>query len=312
MREIDPQLRALLDKINGSRAPRIHELPIAEAREVFKKMNQRSVPAAEVVSAIADHACPGADGDIPIRVYVPLGQSAELGPAIAFVHGGGWVFGDLEDYDSLCCALANRSRCRVVSIGYRLAPEHKYPAALEDVERGLRWIFANAASLSIDASRIGVVAESAGANLAVVVAQSSQPPLDIPAFALIYPATDFSMSHPSHEELGDGYLLTRATLKWFLGHYLPDGIDAGAPRISPLHGPAIPRLKDALILTAGFDPLRDEGRAFGDKLRREGVRVNYECHETMIHGFITMGAMLAEADAGISQVASWVRTKLHA
>jgi acetyl esterase len=312
IREIDPQVRALLDKINGSRAPKIHELRIAEAREAFKKMNRRSVPAAEAVSVIADYACPSPGGDIPIRVYVPAGQNGGPRPVIAFVHGGGWVFGDLEDYDSLCCALANRSRCRVVSIGYRLAPEHKYPAALEDVERGLRWIFTNAASLSTDASMIGVVADSAGANLAAVVAQSSQPSLPIRAFALIYPAMDLTMSHPSHEELGDGYLLTRLTLQWFLGHYLPDGVDPGAPRISPLYGPAIPGLKHALILTAGFDPLRDEGRAFSDKLRHEGIEVSYECYDSMIHGFMAMGGVVAQADAGISQVASWIKAKLYA
>lgn len=311
MPQLSPVARTLLDKINNSSAPKLHELSAVEARQIYKKMAQRSTPPTEAVAAICDYVCPNGDEGVPVRLYVPERLIATPGPAIAFVHGGGWVFGTIEDYDSFCCALAIRSECRVVSIGYRLAPEYPFPTALRDVERALRWILTDAATLSIDPTRLGVVADSAGANLAIVVAQSSQPPLPIHIFALVYPATDFTMSHSSCVQFSDGYLLTRATMQWFLRQYLSSAVTPSDPRVSPLYGPAIPQLKHALIITAGFDPLRDEGHAFAEKLRQEGVDVVYNCYADMIHGFITMGAIFNTADVALSGLAHWLTSKLR-
>lgn len=310
MPQLDPVARTLLDKINNSRAPKLHELSVVEARQMYKRMAQRSTPPAEDIAAICNYVCPNNAEGVPVRLYVPACLIAAPGPAIVFVHGGGWVFGTIEDYDSFCCTLANRSECRVVSIGYRLAPEYPFPTALQDVERALRWILTEAATLSIDPTRLGVVADSAGANLAIVVAQSSQPPLPLPAFALVYPATDFTMSHSSYEQFSDGYLLTRATVQWFLRQYLPIAVAPSDPQVSPLYGPAILQLKHALIITAGFDPLRDEGHALAEKLRQEGVDVVYNCYADMIHGFITMGAIFNTADVALTGLAHWLKSKL--
>lgn len=309
MRDMNLDARNLLERLNQRSAPPISTLPLNEARSMFKKMAVRAAPPSEQVLNVVSKTCPIDRGSIPVRLYTPADVTTEPAPLIVFIHGGGWMLGDLDDFDPFCRSLAVRSKCRVASVGYRLAPEHPFPAGIQDVRSALIWLISNAKELSVDVSRIGLVGDSAGGNLAAAVCQMGFT-LKPRALALIYPCTDLTMSSPSHSDFAEGYLLTRASLLWFRQQYLPTNIEPSDPRVSPLHGPVISGLKDALVITAGYDPLRDEGRAFAEKLRAENVRTQYECYQSMIHGFITMGGQIPAAEEAVWQVATWMKDKL--
>jgi acetyl esterase len=228
---------------------------------------------------------------------------------LVYFHGGGWVIGDLDTHDVLCRQLANGSGCAVVAVHYRLAPEHRFPAAVDDAIAATRWISKHAAELGLDVTRLAVGGDSAGGNLAAVVAIAARdgagPPIAYQL--LIYPATDGRRGMPSHTANGQGYLLTRDTINYFHDHYIEDARLDLDWRVSPLLASDLSRLPPALLLTAGYDPLRDEGLAYAEALTRAG----YVCFERQIHGFITMGRVLDEANTAVALCAAELKRALE-
>ena len=301
---VDPQMQAVLDRIANAALPQYWTLSAVEARRLYRESRAALSPPVPEVEAVRDLAASGPAGPIPVRLYRGLGTAAGAPlPALVFFHGGGWTIGDLDTHDIVCRALANKARCAVVAVDYRMGPEHKFPAAVQDCLAATRWVASEAAVLGVDAARIAVGGDSAGGNLAIVVAISLRdaggPSL---AFqALVYPATDQRMDSASHARFGDGYLLTRENMLWFRGNYLAPA-DYDDWRASPLRASDLARLPPAHIITAGYDPLVDEGRAYSDRLVAAGVPVLYECFEGMTHGFLTMGGVVAAANHALNRL----------
>jgi acetyl esterase/lipase len=290
---LDPQAKALFDFIGLSDLTPVERLTPQEARTMFEALAEaRRKLAVEPVDQIRDLKIPGPAGEIPIRVYTPKIQSPA--PALIYFHGGGWVLGDLESHDHVCRALANNASCVVLSVDYRLAPEHKFPAAVHDSFAATQWIADHAGELGVDRSRIAVGGDSAGGNLAAVVSQVARD-RGGPGIAyqlLIYPSTDMRMNMPSIEENADGPLLTKASMHWFVNHYLNSDADRTDPLASPLLASSLRGLPPAFIVTAECDPLRDEGEAYGQHLREAGVPVEVQRYEGMPHGFFSFAAAL--------------------
>jgi acetyl esterase/lipase len=257
----------------------------------------------------ADGRLPGPGGEIAYRLYVPAGNEDTATPGFVFFHGGGMVAGDIATHDKVARALAEATGCRLISVDYRLAPEHKFPAAVEDAIAATEFIAGNAASLGIDAERLVVGGDSAGATLAAVVCQHTQrlAGLRIAAQCLICPVLDFHEMSPSREAFADDPLIGRATLEADLADYLPEGTDTSDVRISPLHALNLKGLPMAIIHTAEYDPLRDEGNAYARKLLAAGVTVEHTCHDGMIHNFHAMSAVLPQARLVLSQIGEQVR-----
>jgi len=226
-----------------------------------------------------------------------------------FFHCGGWVIGDLDSHDVVCRKLAHEGQLLVISVDYRLAPEHKFPAAVDDAITATKWIADNARSLGIDPEHLTVGGDSAGGNLATVVAISARDVND-PAISgqlLIYPATDFAMTHPSHSEPETSILLTHSVIKWFRDHYLNGAADVHDWRASPARASTLIGLPPAYVLTAGADPLRDEGDEYARSLKEAGVPVTYRHFSCQFHGFFTMGKLLQQADVAASEIGAWLR-----
>ena len=320
---LDPQARALLDLMEARGVPPTHTLTPAEARKFYRERRFFSQPDPPAVGELRELLIPGPTGPvspIPARLYRPLQAAQQAGelPVLVYFHGGGWTIGDLDTHDTLCRQLANGSGCAVISVDYRLAPEHAFPAAVDDAVAATRWVHQHAASLGLDARRIGVGGDSAGGNLAAVVALTLRDaarggaPLPLRLQLLIYPATDMRAVAPSHTSNGQGYLLTRDTMAYFTDHYLPDPAGYRDWRASPLLHPDLSRLPPALVLTAGYDPLRDEGLAYAQKLSEAGTRATQLSFERQIHGFILMGKVLAEANDAVRLCAAALRDALTA
>jgi acetyl esterase len=226
-----------------------------------------------------------------------------------FFHGGGWVIGNLDSHDVVCRKLADEGGLIVISVDYRLAPEHKFPAAVDDAITATKWIADNSRQLEIDASRLTVGGDSAGGNLAAVVAISARDG-NGPAIAgqvLIYPAIDFAMTHPSHSEPETSILLTHSVIKWFRDHYLSGAADVGDWRASPARAKTLIGLPPAYVLTAGADPLRDEGDEYARRLKEAGVPVTYRTFPGQFHGFFTMGKLLQQANVAASEIGAWLK-----
>jgi acetyl esterase len=239
-----------------------------------------------------------------------LRQANGLAPGLVFFHGGGWVIGDLDSHDVVCRKLADQGQLIVISVDYRLAPEHKFPAAVDDAIAATKWIAGNARQLGIDAARLVVGGDSAGGNLAAVVAISARDG-NGPAIAgqvLIYPATDFAMTHPSHREPETSILLTHSVIGWFRDQYLNGAADIGDWRASPARAKTFARLPPAYVLTAGADPLRDEGDEYAGRLKQAGVAVTYRTFPGQFHGFFTMGKLLQQANVAASEIGAWLKT----
>lgn len=313
--QLHPQARALIDLMAERAVPPTHTLAPAEARATYlarRSYTQPEPPAVAEVRAL--HA-----GNIPLRAYRPLGAptGATL-PALVFFHGGGWVIGDLDTHDTLCRELANGSGCAVVAVDYRLAPEHRFPAAFDDALAATRWVAHHAAELRIDPERLAVGGDSAGGNLAAAVALAARDgadglgPLAIAFQLLIYPAVDMRRGHPSHQTNAQGYVLTADTMDYFIGHYLPDAAAATDWRASPLLAPHHAGLPPALVLTAGYDPLCDEGLDYARVLSGAGNTVSCVCFNRQIHGFILMGRVLDEANTAVTLCAGELRRHLKA
>ncbi|QGW84492.1 alpha/beta hydrolase [Variovorax paradoxus] len=310
---LHPQARALLDFIEARGIPPTHTLSPAEARAFYRDRRAATQPEAPQVAQVRDLKAEGPHGAIAVRLYRPLGAAADAAlPVLVYFHGGGWVIGDLDTHDVLCRSLANGAGCAVASIDYRMGPEHRFPAAVDDVLAATRWVQREAASLSLDAGRLAVGGDSAGGNLAAVAAIAARDAGDLPiAFQLlIYPATDMRRGHPSHQANGQGYLLTSDTMTYFHDHYIDDARHDLDWRASPLLHADLSGLPPALVLTAGYDPLRDEGMAYAEALTAAGNRAAYVCFERQIHGFITMGKVLDEAGTAIALCTAELRRAL--
>ena len=305
---LDPQARTLLERAARAKYPPVHTVQPALARRMYREMCRALQPPPPEVASVADLSFPGPGGPVALRLYRPgTAQDARL-PVVVFFHGGGFTIGDLDTHDVPCRTLANFSRCAVLSVDYRLGPEHKFPAAFEDSVAAVCWTAAHAAALGLDVQRIAVAGDSAGGNLAAgaALALRGEGPR-IALQVLLYPGLDMRGLSPSQTEFAHGYLLEREDILWFMGNYLGSDADALDWRASPLLAQDHSGLPHAYIFTAGFDPLRDEGWSYAQKLTANGVRVTYECFEGMIHGFVTMSAALAAADHALYRVAQGLR-----
>ena len=303
---LDPQARAVIDLVISSGRPAYHQLSPKDARQLFRETRPASTPTPPQIGMVRDLTADGPLGPIPLRVYRPAGAPASTPLAVlVFFHGGGWVIGDLETHDVLCRQLTAGSGVSVVSVDYCLAPEHKFPAAVDDAWAATRWVVAHAGELAVDATRLAAGGDSAGGNLAAVVALLARDK-GAPGIAvqvLIYPVTDLVGETRSYRDFAEGYLLTREGMRWFIAHYLTAEAEAADWRASPIRAQSLAGLPPALIVTAGFDPLRDEGEAYAERLRDAGVRVDSVCYGGMIHGFVPMGRLLDTAGRAISLIA---------
>lgn len=314
---LDPQARQLIERFVADGTLPTHTLTPAQAREAYLQGRHASQHDPQPMHGVETRNCPGPAGDIPLRLYRPVAETG-ASPALVLYHGGGWVIGDLETHDVLCRDLAFQSGCVVISVDYRLAPEHPFPAAVEDAVTAYRWVSAQATRLGLDHERIAVGGDSAGGNLAAVVALAVRDALragenvTLPAFQLlIYPVTDARAVAPSHLTNGQGYLFTSDTVAWMKRHYVPDATQWSDWRVSPALHPDFSGLPPALVLTAGFDPLRDEGMQYADALSQAGVSCQYVCFERQIHGFVQMGRLLTEADTAVALCAGQLRRHLY-
>jgi len=255
---------------------------------------------------------PGPAGTIPARLYVPTGAAPTPSPLLVYFHGGGWVIGDLDTHDSICRFLATAAGVLVLSVDYRLAPEHPFPAAAEDAGAAFRWAAANGAELGADPARIAVGGDSAGGNLAAVtslLARDGGGPR--PAMQLlIYPVTDAVGGQRSRQLFAEGFLLTKADMEWFEAHYLPSGVAHDDPRVSVLHAGDLSGLPPAYVTTAGFDPLRDEGEAYAERMRAAGARVALRRHRGLVHGFANLTAVSPTSRAAMFEAAGALRMGL--
>jgi acetyl esterase len=306
---VDPQIQVVLDMIASLEAPPFAEQTPAQVRESYKAMSAAEVGQPEV-GAVTDRTIPGPAGDIAVRVYRPAGEGPFGG--LVFYHGGGWVIGDLDSHDPLCRQLSLQAGVVVVAVDYRLAPEHPYPAGTDDSWAALQWIAAHAGELEIDPERLAVGGDSAGGNISALMALRARdeggPALRLQL--LVYPATDLTMGHPSIKENGEGYFLTEESMVWFTGHYLGAGGehgDATDAAISPLRAPSLAGVAPARVVTAEFDPLRDEGDAYAQRLAEEGVEVEHDRNPGMIHGFFQMGSLSPAASGAITRAADHVK-----
>ncbi|MDY7104699.1 MAG: alpha/beta hydrolase [Actinomycetota bacterium] len=305
---IDPQIQTVLDQMEEIGFPGLSSLPVEQARAALAMMGAAEADAVEEVARVEDLEIPGPGGAIPARAYVPATDGTP--PVVVYYHGGGLVLGGLDSHDGTCRALANASGALVLSIDYRLAPEHPFPAAVEDAGAALDWVAANVAELGGDPARLAVAGDSAGGNLAAVVALQARDAgaPQLRGQLLVYPVTDSTMSHPSIEENASGYFLTKADMEWFFDHYAPERPDDW--RLSPLAAPDLAGLPPALVLTAEFDPLRDEGEAYARRLADAGVPVELVRKDGLIHGFFGMVADVDEARDAMDRAGAALRAWL--
>jgi acetyl esterase len=310
---IDPQIKLLLDQLAAMENVPYSEMTPEGLRQLMKMIAAADGPPEAVASVEEAHAS-GPAGPIPLRAYRPAatGPGGTPLPVLVWYHGGGWVIGDLDTADTTCRKLANRTGALVISVDYRLAPEHPAPAPLEDCWAALRWVAEQAATLGGDPSRLAVGGDSAGGNLSALLAVRARDN-GAPAIRhqlLVYPATDLTRSYPSHVENGEGYLLTNEAMSWFLGHYLGGADDPKDPSLSPLYTDDLSGVANASVITAELDPLRDEGEAYAARLLDSDVAVDLRRYDGMVHGFIQMGGVTPVADAAVSEAASRLRAAL--
>lgn len=308
--KLDPDAAAIYQAFQDAGRPAYETLSPPEAREYYRAARPVVNPDPPALESSKPLSIPAPHGAIPARIYTPktLRKANGLAPCLVFFHGGGWVIGDLDTHEVVCQKIAHEAELIVISIDYRLAPEHKYPAAADDAIIATRWIAANAGQLGIDAGQLLVGGDSAGGNLAAVVTLAARE--DGPKLAgqvLVYPATDFAMKHPSHSEPETSILLTHSVIKWFCNHYLNSAADIDHWKASPARAATLKGLPPAYVLTAGADPLRDEGAEYAERLKDAGVPVTYKHFPGQFHGFFTMGKLLNQANVAVSDIAAWLK-----
>ncbi len=309
---LEPDMQLLLALLARAGAPTVDQLAPADARREIAHTSRTIAAEPEPVARVEALSIPGPAGPIPARLYAAT-RDTRARPLLVYYHGGGWVVGDLDTHDSVCRFLAREAGVRVLSVDYRLAPEHPFPAAVEDALAALRFATREAAALGADPARVAVGGDSAGGNLAAVVSQiaargADGPP---PSFQLLfYPVTDLSKKHASYRLFPDGFFLTERQMDWYRDHYLARADDAYDPRVSPLLAKDLAGLPPAYVATAGFDPLRDEGEAYAARLREAGVAVTLRRHPGLIHGFCNVTALSRSARAAMSEAAASLRAGL--
>ena len=308
---LDPQIEYVLGLIEQSPYPELHTVSAEEARQIFEATAPALNVRPEGIFRPEDRWIDGVEGKILIRIYTPHEPApGELLPILVFYHGGGFVIGSLDSYDNLCRAIANRTDCIVVSVDYRLAPEHKFPAAVDDALEAYQWVIDHAGELDGDAGRMAIGGDSAGGNITAVTAIGIRdegymaPLLQI----LIYPVAGGAPETPSHYEFAEGLLLTRASILWFYDQYLDRPEDATDPRFAPLLADDLSDLPPALVIVAGHDPLRDEGIAYADRLGQAGVEAELVNYEGMVHGFLSLADAVDQGKLAIDRVATALRT----
>ena len=304
---LDPVIRTLLDAFAAQNAPPLISLTPVQAREMYEKLKIPLPP--DPVAKLEDRRIPGPAGEIPIRIYTPENARGLL----VYFHGGGWVIGSLETHDGPIRSLANAAGCTVISVDYRLAPEHPHPAAVEDCYAATRWAAENARALGADPARLAVGGDSAGGNLAAVTAllarERSGPTLCFQL--LVYPVTDHDFDRPSYRENAEGYFLQRQDMQWFWDHYAPSAAERNAYTASPLRARDLTGLPPAHVITAEFDPLRDEGEAYAARLREAGVPVSAVRYDGQIHGFFSMAAVIPRGKEAVLEVGAILRAGLE-
>jgi acetyl esterase len=302
---LDPQAKAILDAMNAAPPLDTKTLEPAVMRVFFESMKLPSEPV--VVAAVEDRRLPGPACEIPVRIYTPEGRAPF--PVLAYFHGGGFVIGSLDSHDGVCRELCQESGCLVVSVDYRLAPEHPFPAAPEDCYAATCWLAEHGAQIGADPTRIAVGGDSAGGNLAAVVALMARerggPSLRHQL--LVYPVTDHSFETPSYRDNAEGYMLTQDMMRWFWGHYLTDAAQGRDPLASPLRAKSLAGLPPATVITAEFDPLRDEGEAFAERLMAAGVRTQLTRYDGVFHGFFSMANVIDRGRRAVEQAARALR-----
>jgi len=307
---LNPQAQAFVDALEAMARPPLADLTVAMARDGIKAQ----LPTVdEPVGAVADFELPGGAGQpMRARAYTPLDAAAGPLPLVMFLHGGGWVAGDLDSHDAVCRALANASGCKVVAIDYRLAPEHKFPAAPLDGYAALRWLGAHATELGVDRQRIAIAGDSAGGNLAAAVTLMARDRRG-PALAfqlLVYPVAHHAFDTPSYRDYAEGHLLTREGMRWNWNHYLPDATAGLDPLASPLLASDLRDLPPALVITAECDPLCDEAEAYAGRLAQAGVAVDCKRYDGTIHAFFTLGHVLDDGRAAVAYAGAALRRAL--
>ncbi len=308
--KLDPQIAELLQAIEEAGIPPMHAMGYVQARGFYELSTDKVAGEPPEDLQISDITL-STTISLRARIYKNAGRQDESQAALIYFHGGGWCIGSIESHDHVCRWLSKKSGAVVISVDYRLAPEHKFPAAVDDAYEATCWIFAHAAELGLDPERIAVGGDSAGGNLSAVVCLLARDrgSVKIHSQLLIYPATDMLMRFPSYLSNGENYRLTRTLINWFVLGYLRDGEDINDVRASPLMADSHANLPPAYIMTAGFDPLMDEGRAYADKLKEEGVDLEYRCYEGMMHGFIAMPGAIDIAMTALDDAAAYLNKR---
>ncbi len=316
---LDAQTKGMLDAGKEAGAPALYEMGVVDARAGLLEMTlQMDAPRQEVAKRI-ERTIPGPAGAIPVRIYWPEDPAAASSrPILLLFHGGGWAIGDMDTHENMSRFYCNAANLIVINVDYRLAPEHKFPAGLEDCYAALAWAAENAAAIGGDAGRIAVTGDSAGGNLSAALCQMTKAKGG-PAIAfqaLTYPAVDLRDEaqdiYPSRKDFAEGYFLTRGDMDWLAEMYFNSPEDAADARVSPMLAQDLTGLPPALVTTAGFDPLRDEGKAYADRLAQAGVPVEYKCFETTIHGFYSFSGALDVGRQGLELTADRLAKALNA
>src|SRR6266403_5806048 len=309
-RTMDPKAQIVGEFVKSIRVPGYYP-PLPELRQQLRVMVTLMDEPAPELARVEDIRIPGPAGEIPARVYSSSAAKTPQ-PAVAYFHGGGWVQGDLETHHGLCARLAKHAGVLVVAVDYRLAPEYKFPAAVEDCLAAYRWLRTRGRDVGADPARVAVAGDSAGGNLSAVVSQlAAAGGTPVPTCqVLIYPAVDFALETASHRELADGHVIPRDRSVWYGEQYLKSEADKADLRASPMRASSLAGQPPALIVTAGFDPLRDEGRAYGDRLREAGVDVVHREYPGQIHAFISLTKAIPQGMACTLEIAQYLRQRL--
>jgi acetyl esterase len=304
---LDPQIQAMRDQRERNNIPPLYTMSLASARAADLAAIRASGGEQEPVHEVADLTIPGPGGDLPLRLYRPA--SARPLPALLYFFGGGWVLGTIDTADGISRSLANSSGALVIVVGYRLAPEHPFPAAIDDCYAALRWVAGHAGEIGADPTRLAVGGDSAGGNLAAAVALLAR--ADGPALAgqlLVYPNTDQLADDESMRAADDPFLFNRHSVAWYRRHYLADPSDAASPLASPLRAESLAGLPPALVITAEYDPLREQGEAYARRLSDAGVQAELSRYPGMAHGFFAMAGTVDASRAAIAQAAAHVQS----
>ena len=310
-RIMDPKAQIVGEFVKSIRVPGYFP-PLPELRQQLRTMVTLMDEPAPSLPRVEDISIPGPAASIPARLYDPVGTTGAALPIVIYLHGGGWVQGDLETHHGLCARLALHSGVLVVAVDYRLAPEHKFPAAVEDSLAAYRFLRSRGREIGADPARVAVAGDSAGGNLSAVVSQlAARSELPVPVCqVLIYPAVDFAYDTASHRELADAHVIPRDRILWYAEQYLRGEADRTDPRASPVRTADLTGQPPALVITGGFDPLREEGRVYADRLREAGVDVVYHEFPGQIHGFISLTKVIPQGMECTREVADYLRRRL--